>query len=51
MQLGKPFSMDRELKMKNNTSTFEMIAKIQSIEVKQNMEYPFTINPNYKIEK
>lgn len=51
IQLGKPFAMDRELKMKNNTAEFEMIAKIQSIEVKQNMDYPFTINPSYKIEK
>lgn len=51
VQLGKPFAMDRELKMKNAAESFEMILKFQSIEAKQNLEYPFTINPNYKIEK
>lgn len=51
MQLGKPFSMDRELKMKSGAASFEMIAKIQSIESKQNLEYPFYINPAFKIEE
>ncbi len=51
MQLGKPFSMDRELKMKSGASLFEMTAKFQSIEIKQNLEYPFNINPSYTIEK
>ena len=50
-QLGKSFSMDRELKMKSGAQSFEMIAKFQSIELKQNLEYPFTINPSYTIEK
>jgi len=31
--------------------TFNMIAKFQSIEIKQNLEYPFYINPDYTIEK
>ncbi len=51
VQLGKSFSMDRELRMKNETESFEMIGKFQSIEIKQNLEYPFSINPNYTIEK
>lgn len=51
IQLGKPFAMDRVLKMKNDKETFEMVAKFQSIEIKQNLEYPFSINPNYTIEK
>ncbi len=51
MQLGKPFSMDRELKMMSGAQTFEMIAKIQNIEAKQKLEYPFYINPGYKIEE
>ncbi len=50
-QIGKSFSMDRELKMKNGAEVFEMIAKFQSIEIKQNLEYPFYINPGYSIEK
>jgi len=51
IQSGKPFAMDRVLKMKNDKETFEMVAKFQNIEIKQNLEYPFSINPNYKIEK
>lgn len=51
IQSGKPFSMDRDLKMKSGTQSFEMIAKFQSIEIKQNLDYPFYINPAYKIEK
>ena len=43
--------MDRELKMKSGAQSFEMIAKYQSIEVKQNLEYTFTINPSYTNEK
>ena len=50
-QLGKPFAMDRELIMKNTKETFELSFKFQSIEAKQNLEYPFSINPKYKIEK
>lgn len=50
MQLGKPFPMERTLNMKKGMDFFEMIAKIQNLEVKQNLEYPFTINPSYKIE-
>jgi len=50
-QLGKSFAMDRELKMKSGVQTFNMIAKFQSIEIKQNLEYPFYINPDYTIEK
>ena len=50
-QLGKSFSMDRILKMKNGTESFEMNAKFQNIEVKEKQEYPFYINPDYKIEK
>lgn len=49
-QLGKPFAMDRELKMKTGIRFFEMSAKIQNIELKQNLEYPFPINSSYKIE-
>jgi len=51
LQLGKSFSMDRDLKIKSGLETFQMIAKFQSIEVKQNLEYPFTINSSYTIEK
>ena len=50
-QFGKSFAMDRELKMKSGVQTFNMIAKFQSIEIKQNLEYPFYINPDYTIEK
>lgn len=50
-QLGKQFPMDRELKMSSGVSTFEMIAKFQSIEIKENLEYPFYINPAFTIEK
>ena len=50
-QLGKSFSMDRDLKIKSGPETFQMIAKFQSIEIKQNLEYPFTINSSYTIEK
>lgn len=50
-QLGKSFSMDRNLKIRSGLETFEMDAKFQSIEVKQNLEYPFPINPDYTIEK
>lgn len=49
-QLGKQFPMDRELKMKSDSRFFEMSAKIQNIEIKQNLEYPFSINPSYKFE-
>ena len=49
-QAGKSFSMDRELKVKKGIDFFEMIAKIQNIEIKQNLEYPFYINPSFKIE-
>ncbi len=50
-QLGKSFSMDRDLKIKSGLEIFQMIAKFQSIEIKQNLEYPFTINSSYTIEK
>ena len=50
-QLGKSFSMDRDLKIKSGLQAFEMVAKFQSIELKQNLEYPFSINPSYTIEK
>mgnify|MGYP000962693403 FL=1 len=50
-QFGKSFAMDRELKMKSGVQTFNMIAKFQRIEIKQNLEYPFYINPDYTIEK
>ncbi len=50
-QLGKPFAMDRVLTMKNSKETVELTFKFQNIEAKQNLEYPFSINPNYKIEK
>ncbi|MBK9330661.1 MAG: DUF4292 domain-containing protein [Sphingobacteriales bacterium] len=50
-QAGKPFSMDRTLVMRSGMETFEMVAKFQSIEVRQNLEFPFTIYPNYTIEK
>ncbi len=50
-QSGKPFSMDRTLVMRSGLETFEMVAKFQSIEIRQNLEYPFTIYPNYTIEK
>jgi len=50
IQLGKPFPMERTLNMKKGMDFFEMIAKVQNLEVKQNLEYPFTINPSYKIE-
>lgn len=50
-QLGKPFSMERVLKMKNNKDFFEMTAKFQNIEFKENLSYPFTIQSNYTIEK
>jgi len=50
-QFGKSFSMDRDLKIKSGLELFQMIAKFQSIEIKQNLEYPFTINPSYTIEK
>jgi hypothetical protein len=50
IQLGKPFPMERTLNMKKGMGFFEMIAKIQNLEVKQNLEFPFTINPSYKIE-
>jgi hypothetical protein len=51
LQQGKSFSMDRDLKIKSGLETFQMIAKFQSIEIKQNLEYPFTINSSYTIEK
>jgi len=50
-QLGKSFSMDRTLVMRSGMETFEMVAKFQSIELRQNLEYPFTLYPNYTIEK
>ena len=50
-QMGKPFAMDRVLTMKNSKETVELTFKFQNIEAKQNLEYPFSINPNYKIEK
>lgn len=50
-QLGKPFSMDRYLEIKSGPETFSMDAKFQSIEIRQNLEYPFAINPGYTIEK
>ena len=51
LQLGKSFSMDRDLKIKSGLETFQMIVKFQNIEIKQNLEYPFTINSSYTIEK
>lgn len=50
-QAGRSFSMDRTLVMRSGLETFEMVAKFQNIEVRQNLEYPFTIYPNYTIEK
>jgi len=50
-QLGKQFSMERVLKFKNNKDFFEMNAKFQNIEFKENLSYPFTIQSNYTIEK
>lgn len=50
-QLGKPFSMDRNLRIRSGYDLFEMEAHFQAIELKQNQEYPFTINPSYTIEK
>ncbi|MDB5226968.1 MAG: hypothetical protein JWN78_1161, partial [Bacteroidota bacterium] len=50
-QLGKPFSMDRYLEIKSGPETFSMDAKFQSIEIRQNLEYPFAINPGYTIER
>jgi hypothetical protein len=51
VQLGKEFPMDRNLKIKNGAQSFEMNAKFQSIEPRQNLEYPFVINTDYTIEK
>jgi len=50
-QFGKSFSMDRDLKIKSGLEAFQMTVKFQSIEIKQNLEYPFTINSSYTIEK
>ena len=50
-QLGKAFSMDRNLKIKSGMETFEMNAKFQFIEIKENLDYPFVINQGYTIEK
>jgi hypothetical protein len=50
-QSGKPFSMDRTLTMRSGPETFDMNLKFQSIELKQNLDYPFSLNPNYTIEK
>lgn len=50
-QLGKSFAMDRNLKISSGPQTFEMNAKFQSLEIKDNLDYPFPINPSYTIEK
>ncbi len=51
LQMGKMFAMDRDLKIKSGLETFQMTVKFQSIEARQNLEYPFTINSGYTIEK
>jgi hypothetical protein len=49
--LNKQFPLDRLLTIKSAGKTFEMDVKFQSINVAQNLEYPFTINSKYTIEK
>lgn len=49
--LNKQFSLDRLLTIKSAGKTFQMDAKFQSINIAQNLEYPFSINPKYTIEK
>jgi hypothetical protein len=49
--LNKQFSMDRLLIIKSEGKTFELDLKFQNINSTQNLEYPFSINPNYTIEK
>lgn len=50
-QYGKPFAMDRTLVMRSGMEIFDLNMKFQTIEIKQNLDYPFTIYPNYTIEK
>ena len=49
--LNKQFPLDRLLTIKSAGQTFQMDAKFQSINIAQGLEYPFSINPKYTIEK
>jgi hypothetical protein len=49
--LNKQFPTDRLLTIKSEGKTFELDLKFQNINSAQNLEYPFSINPNYTIEK
>jgi hypothetical protein len=50
-QYGRPFSMDRNIKISSGGQVFELNCKIQSVEFNDNLDYPFTINPGYRIER
>ena len=49
-QLGCSFPMDRSLNITSGPQSFSMEIKMQSVEAKEQLDYPFYINPNYKIE-
>ncbi len=49
-QLGCSFPMNRSLSITSGPQIFDMEMEMQSMEIKDRLDYPFSINPNYKIE-